>query len=107
LSFLDLLLITRESALGSDVRATTVITGRRTYISISRTTRGVPLSAKIEVVVDIYGRMKYFLDLLQDFSARHITIPIKGIIKGQGSRLLLLDIPKLGNVHFSNLSKTC
>ena len=56
------------------------------------------MSAKIEVVIDIHGRMKYFLDLLQDFSARHITIPIKGIIEGQGSRLLLVYIPKLGDV---------
>jgi hypothetical protein len=97
-SFLALLFITRESALRSNVRATTIITGRRTLISISRTARGVPLSTKIEVVVDIHGRMKYVLDVLQDLSARHITIPVKSIIEGQGSRLLLVDVTKLRNI---------
>jgi hypothetical protein len=97
-SFLALLFITRESALRSNVRATTIITGRRTLISISRTTRGVPLSTKIEVVADIHGRMKYILDVLQDLSARHSTIPVKSIIEGQGSRLLLVDVTKLCNI---------
>ena len=67
-------------------------------ISISRTTRGVPLSTKIEVVVDTHGRMKYVLDVLQDLSARHITIPVKSLIEGQGSRLLLVDVTKVRNI---------
>jgi hypothetical protein len=43
-------------------------------------TRGVPLSSKIEVVIDIHGRMEYVLNFLQYVSTRHITIPVESII---------------------------
>ena len=42
--------------------------------------------------------MEYVLNFLQYVNTRHITIPVESIIKGQGSRLLLVDIPKLGNI---------
>ncbi len=42
--------------------------------------------------------MEYILDFLQYISTRHITIPVESIIEGQGGRLLLVDIPKLGDI---------
>jgi hypothetical protein len=42
--------------------------------------------------------MEYILNFLQYVSTRHTTIPVESIIEGQGSRLLLVDIPKLGDI---------
>ena len=42
--------------------------------------------------------MEYVLDFLQYVSTRHITIPVENIIEVQGGRLLLVDIPELGDI---------
>jgi hypothetical protein len=61
-------------------------------------TRGVPLSSKIKIVVDSHSGIENILDFLQYGSTRHTTIPVESIIEVQGSRLLLVDIPKLGDI---------